>query len=324
MKWNKILTIALCFFSQIAQAKLPEFNHYSIFGDSLTDVGNYSTSSNNCVYFNAPITNHAKGNGGEFFDTTWANVGELKNILASNNGGSNYAVAGYTSAQILTAIKSYTSNHKANADTLYIIWSGTNDVLYAAGNQWSHDMVKQAIADGINNTTSGLDALYSSGARNFLIIGLLDLSKTPLASYPHNNSDLLLGLYPTKNDKSRLQNISTNWNSILFSKNHGLLYDFKKSHLDAHVYVWDPNPLLNDIIKNPTSYGYPKQQVFNATSNSAPDANYPVSQITYCGNTARNFDKNPDHYMFFNFIHPTSYTYHFIEQHLVKDSIEYK
>ena len=71
-----MICLALCLLAQTAQAKLPAFKHYVIFGDSLTDVGNYTTSSNNCIYFNAPITNHTKDFGGPYVNTTWANAGE--------------------------------------------------------------------------------------------------------------------------------------------------------------------------------------------------------------------------------------------------------
>ena len=156
----------ICVF-HTAQAKLPNFKHYVIFGDSLTDVGNYTTSSNNCIYFNAPITNHMNIIGDRYTNSTWANAGRLKNILASNDGGSNDAVAGYTSAQILTSVKNYKRNHQVDPDTLYIIWAGTNDVLFAVSNRWADEVIKETLIDGVNNVILSLTTLYKSGARHF-------------------------------------------------------------------------------------------------------------------------------------------------------------
>ena len=127
LKKTLLVRLSCHLLAPTAQAKLPTFKNYVIFGDSLTDVGNYTTSSSNCIYFNAPITNHTKKIKGQYTNTTWANVGSLKNTFASNNGGSNYAVAGYTSAQILTSVKNYQINHRADSDALYIIWAGTNE-----------------------------------------------------------------------------------------------------------------------------------------------------------------------------------------------------
>ena len=41
---------------------------------------------------------------------------------------------------------------------------------------------------------------------------------------------------------------------------------------------------------------------------------YPTAPITYCGNTAEYADQNPDHSMFYNFIHPIPAVYNKMEQ----------
>jgi hypothetical protein len=200
-------------------------------------------------------------------------------VLSSNNGGNNYAVAGYSSAQILTSVKYYTNTHKSDLNTLFIIWSG-------------------------------------------MIIGLFDLSQTPLATFPHNNKPLLLGLYPTTNDKMALHNMCTDWNTMLFvDSKKRFLKKFKESHNDADIYIWNPNSLLKNIIEHPDKYSLPKRLIFNTVDSHINDANYLASQITYCGNTAHHADKNSRHYMFYNFIHPTSYIYHIIEQHMMYDAV---
>lgn len=85
-------TLMLCLFELNGHATALSFKNYIIFGDSLTDVGNYTTSSNHCIYFNVPITNHIHAEN-QYPNTTWANAGHLKNTLACNDVGSNYAVA---------------------------------------------------------------------------------------------------------------------------------------------------------------------------------------------------------------------------------------
>ena len=328
---KKLLMICLtvCLSAQTAQAKPPAFKHYVIFGDSLTDVGNYTTSSNNCIYFNAPITNHIKDFGGHYVNTTWANAGELKNVLASNEGGNNYAVAGYTTAQILTSVKSYSLNKQhLDPNTLYIIWAGTNDVLYAIGNHWADEAVKQSLIDGTNNVILALTHLYNYGARNFLVIGLMDLSQTPMSTYQNTDQALLLGIFSKKADKLRLQQACFKWNDILFLENSNYhtssIKRFKNKHPDSHLYTWNPMPLLADMVKNPTDYGYPDQLMFNTVNSKTEDTAYPITQITYCGNTANNADHNPEHYIFYNFIHPTPSAYNIIEQAMMSNAGEFR
>lgn len=319
-------TLMLCLFELNGHATALSFKNYVIFGDSLTDVGNYSTSSNNCIYFNAPITNHTKDAQGRHTNTTWANAGKLKNILASNDGGSNYAVAGYTTAQILTSVKNYKINHQASRNTLYIIWAGTNDVLSAIGNHWSDAEVNQALIDGTNNVILSLSNLYDMGARNFLVIGLMDLSQTPMTNYPHTDQSILLGIFPNKEDKLRLEQACFEWNRRLFfnplKSGQNLLNLFKNKHSDSHIYAWNPAQLLADMTKNPTNYGYPEQLVFNTQNSNIPDMPYPTAQITYCGNTAKNAARNPDYYMFYNFIHPTPSMYNIMAQDMMNNATE--
>jgi phospholipase/lecithinase/hemolysin len=310
-----------------AQAQLPHFKHYVIFGDSLTDVGNYTTSSNNCIYFNAPITNHKNKIKSHYTNTTWANAGRLKNILPSNDGGTNYAVAGYTTAHILTSVKNYASNHPGDADTLYIIWAGTNDVLYAVSNRWPDEAIKETLTDGVNNIILSLNTLYERRARHFLVIGLMDLSQTPMATYSQTDQSMLLGLFPKNEDKSRLQRACFEWNNLLFSnvshskKNY--LEQFRKNHSNSHIYTWNPIPLLADVVKNPEYYEYSTTPlVFNTKNSTRQDAYYPFSQITHCGNTADEANTNPDDYMFYNFIHPTPHLYSIMEHDLMKHAVE--
>jgi phospholipase/lecithinase/hemolysin len=316
----------LCLFGLNTYANPPIFKNYVIFGDSLTDVGNYTTSSNNCIYFNAPITSHTQNAESRYTNTTWANAGELKNTLASNDGGSNYAVAGYTSAQILTSVKNYRINRQADSNTLYIVWAGTNDVLYAIGNHWSDEEVKRALVDGTNNVILSLSTLYDMGARNFLVVGLMDLSQTPMSSYPHTEQSVLLGVFPNKEDKLRLQQACFDWNRHLFfnalKSDQNKLRLFKNKHSDSHIYAWNPTKLLADMIKNPTRYGYPEQLAFNTQNSKIQDMHYPTAQVTYCGNMAKNADRNSDHYMFYNFIHPTPSVYNIMEQDMMNNATE--
>lgn len=154
----------------------------------------------------------------------------------------------------------------------------------------------------------------------------MDLSQTPMSDYPHTDQSVLLGLFFNREDKLRLQQACLEWNRRLFlntlKSDQNLLKLFKNKHSDSHIYVWDPTRLLANMVKNPTRYGYHEQLAFNTQNSKIQDMHYPTAQVTYCGNTAKNADRNPEHYMFYNFIHPTPSAYNIMEQDMMNHAVE--
>ena len=77
--------------------------------------------------------------------------------------------------QIDTYIDSI-GNGSADEDALYIIWIGGNDLL----NITDPASAGSVILNAVTNISLGINALAGAGAKNFLIINMPDLGKTPL------------------------------------------------------------------------------------------------------------------------------------------------
>ncbi len=126
------------------------------------------------------------------------------------------------------------------------------------------------------------------GARNFLFVGMPDLSQTPLAA-ANRNPALQLGLL--KSVQPQLKQISLTWNAQL----QQLLSTVAHNRYlpGIRVYFFNPFPLMDSIIASGGVANGTK--VFSQTN-----------QQIWCVPNSTTGNGNADSFMFFNFIHPTS------------------
>ncbi len=300
-----IALILLLGCSHLAVAALPGFSNVIYFGDSLTDMGNeVAPVQVPCVLVNAPITSSTGTNGGN----TWANINSSGFFATpSKLGGNDWAVAGSeTNNMLYQQVPAYlaTVGGVANPSTLYVIWGGANDILDRIFNANPHLRVAAGIVieQGMANILRMLINLYDAGARHFLVIGVPNIGLAPLASStdPSLKEFLVGSLHP---EQAQVAQASLTWNGALFStinspETSAPVLFFKLKHPDADVFVWDPNPLLNQAVSDPPSLGFP------ATING-----FPNNQEISCPS-----GMNPDLFIFFNFLHPTSRAHTLIAQ----------
>lgn len=156
-----------------------------ILGDSLSDNGNlYNTLKiipKSPPYYQGRFTN----------GPTWAeHVGNYfynKSFIATDN----YAVGGATSilhsplhdsffAPVTLTGEFYDYSARSlfidKSNVLYVIWIGANDYLYEK--EPNTDYVASSV---VNNIAWTINSLISQGARNFVVMNLPDLAKTPYA-----------------------------------------------------------------------------------------------------------------------------------------------
>ena len=195
-RWS-LLTFALAFAS-LAQAQGCQ-NRFVVFGDSLTDPGNFYVASGLTV--KAPfalIPDAPYSIGGHHFSNgkTWAE--QLANSLGSPASGApallnpglftNYAVGGArarpgaspTPYDLTTEVTLFLANFSGHAcpDATYVLWIGGDDLrdaLVASDPSAATAIIIAAVTSIADN----VGVLGGAGARNFLIFDAPDISHAP-------------------------------------------------------------------------------------------------------------------------------------------------
>lgn len=312
---HSAILLLLLFSCTLANAALPGFSNIFFFGDSLTDIGNgVENPPIPCIDVNAPITSLTGLNAGN----TWANINSQGFFATpSKFGGNDFAVVGDQTSRVLyqqiglpyaPAPGSYLfrlaqTHTLADPNALYVIWAGADDIIERIFNPNPVQRVAGGIviAQGMNNIQRMLVNLYSVGARHFLIIGVPDIAIAPIASSTDTSlSRLLVG--SLHQQQSAVQFASLSWNAALFSTQNvpsqgAPLIFFKLSHPDADMYTWNPNTLLYIVAGNPSQFGFPNQ--ING---------FPNNQEISCRPPGFP-QQDPNNFIFFNFLHPTSKTH---------------
>jgi len=198
---------ALCL-PAIAQAQAP--SHLIVFGDSLSDTGNDllgSIQTHQPVLIPPPQM-YAAGrfsNGPVAFEYLWSFLsggppvippsltvpvlpqqGAVSFAFGGSGSGAFRNSAGVNVPGLLTQVVFFGASlagRPAPPDALYAIWTGSNDYL---------TQTPELPETVVDNIASGIETLYSLGARHFLVVNLPDLGNGPLL--PEDQRALLTGL----------------------------------------------------------------------------------------------------------------------------------
>lgn len=294
------MAASLLCISEPVFAALPIYSKTVYFGDSLTDMGNFtSTLPFNCDKFNAPETNQKGGtNPGD----VWSNIQSAGfSATPSSGGGNDWAIVGAETSDLNGEIANYLkiNGNIADPSTLYVVWVGSNDILFRSFNFIDPKQnidPNQVLTEGMQNLGDGLSRLYNAGARNFLVIGVPDISETPITA---SHAELLYFIGVLNSRKDDLQKQCAAWNAALFETSGvnqanptslSPLTSLLAHHPDAQIFTWNPTQLLASAAANPSKYNYP--DMINGKPND---------EVIACTSKT-----NPDNYLFYNFIHPTS------------------
>lgn len=305
---------AALLYSQIVAAALPSgYSGIVVFGDSLSDIGNYQTSLADCNALggtSAPVTNHQ---GGAYPGKIWVDfLNQYYGFVPSKGSkasvhGNDWAVAGALTPDVLTQIKTYTDYNQVDSNALYIIWVGANDVMFRLQpeNQIPNHPVtpEQVVVQGIWNIFGGIAELYSKGARHFLVIGMPDMSLTPGSYYLEQQR---------AGTRTLAAQITQGWNNALMDHDaskagRAPLAYVKKLYPDIKIYTWDPKTLFTSAVKNPSAYHF--RNVVDGKPNN---------QVMWCA--VSQAYPNPDDFIFYNAIHPTAHGHQLTAQAMMNDA----
>ena len=240
------------------------FSRIFVFGDSLSDTGNFYRLSGG--YPPPPFFQGRFSNG-----RLW--VEQLADALGMEiAAGDNYAVAGATTGFINVNGPAYpglvgeiasfraTRNAAEAQGALFVVWAGANDFFVALA---TGQAPAELIGNGVGNTVQAIQQLWQSGARHIMVVNVPDLGLTPYA----------LGL----NIGAPVTQLSAAYNQVLNSALDSLASaGIPTIRVDAFA-------TLRTMVTQPAQFGFT-----NVTD-----------QLIIVGG-------NPDEFLFWNEVHPTT------------------
>jgi outer membrane lipase/esterase len=283
----------------------PPVDNVVVFGDSLSDAGQFfSTSLNTYSKFTT--------NPGDVA-VQYVAAGYGFDLQPSRLGGSDYAYGG---AGVVTdddgpdpaiptltqQVDGYLSNGaKADPRSLYVVWGGANDIFYHATQYGLNtffgggfETAAQATAN-INAAATQELALISqlkqAGANYVVVFNLPDIGKTPSAAA---DAALVPGI------QTFLSNVSVSYNQTL---NAGL------AATGANILSVNTYALFNEVLANPAAFGFVNTTVQACTTSSSHDCN----ASTLVSPTAA------QNYLFADGVHPTTAAHEIFGQYVLSE-----
>jgi phospholipase/lecithinase/hemolysin len=274
-------TVILALIAASSGARAGTIDAIYAFGDSLSDVGNVFTLTG---MPQPPYANGQYSNGPLWVQGLATGLG-LAPLTPSLLGGTDYAYASgetgnasFDTSNPVTDIlgpmgqlAQFEATHAtADPNALYTIWIGSNDLDDILANA-TPAQVNPDIVTTVTNIDTVIGTLAGLGAKNFLILTVPDLGKTPLA----------IGEGPAV--QAGASAVSSGFDAALTASLAGL-------GAGLNLKVLNTFSLLDSIVANPGAY--------NLTDVTDPCLNTNTMPPTVCA--------NPNQYLFWDEMHPTA------------------
>lgn len=300
------------------KAMAASYEGLNVFGDSLVDSGNLYNLTSAFSFLGVPALPFSPpyaqklSNGPIWIDDLGQSLGlspTLSTQLVLNptaplpTQGINFAFAGALSsnqnvlkddirplASLLPGFQDqvdefaiFSAIVPPNPNALNVVWVGGNDYNEAFFNPASLGSLplEQLPNFVTDNIIDRLTQLSSLGAKKFLVVNLPSLGESPFAD--------LLDTQTPQDISSLLNQLTATHNKLLADK----LSTFGQSHTDTDVTELDVNTLFASILANPGTFGL--------TNVTDP-----------CLTNVKDICDNPDQYLFWDNVHPTTAAYHLV------------
>ncbi len=296
---NKFLFLCMYVIFHLSMSNIAlagAFTDLYVFGDSLSDSGQLGFRATNPVNSLDPIASTAM-----VWPQYLSQSLGLGELLPSNPlvgpAGNNYAFVTYRSNQVLTSITTgyLIQNTRAEPHALYVVWGGGNDLrdirdARAARGGGQATLIKdsQTAAD---NIVSGVISLSRAGAQVILAPNLPDIGDIPESNF--------LGY----------DYISAGNEATQFFKDR-LLSRLNTS--GANVIQADVQTFFREIFSNPALYGFSNENHTIVAFDGKAFTGIPATEGINGANTA---SPDPSKYVFFDGIHPTTFTADILAQY---------
>ncbi len=313
-KASAILLAVLLHLGLLSTAGAAMFSNLYVFGDSLSDSGQFPDIFAGHLYLRA--TNRINPQDPDSpIGFVWPQyLSQLMNLgvllpstpLIGGLPGTNYAVVMQRSQDILASITQpggsvvtgggltrtrdgYLVEHPlADPKALYVIWGGGDDVRDIRDARAAGGSQAALIADAetaADNIVAGALALARAGANYILVPNLPDIGSIPESTFLGGGSLITAG-----NDATRV------FNQRLF---------LRLELSGANVVQVDVYTLFQELLSAPTLYGYSREDHRVVAYDAAAFTGIPCSEGIYGAHSA---SPDPSKYIFFDGIHPSTYT----------------
>jgi phospholipase/lecithinase/hemolysin len=267
------------------------------FGDSLSDVGNIFAATGGAEP-GAPYANGQFSNGPVWVQDLAGDLG-LAPLKPSLAGGTDYAYGGAQTGTTpfhtanstdLTGAAGQLSQFEAahttaDPNALYTIWIGSNDLRAIAGSNATSSQIAAGIGAAVVNIDSTIAALAGEGAKDFLILTVTDLGKTPEAIAAGPAAQAGASALAAAFDSTLVHGSGPIPSLAALAAADGL-----------NLHVLDTYSLLDNVVENPGTYGFT-----NVTSPCL------VGAVNYAGGTpCAPTMAGQDQYLFWDDLHPTA------------------
>lgn len=298
-------TVAAVAFSLVAAAAQAQFSNFYSFGDSLSDAGSFKPAL-------PPGQGLFTTNPGPIWTQELAARYGLTSSPA-NQGGNNYAEGGARVSQlpgvpagfpltanatpVLTQIGAYLQQGPLDADALFSVWAGGNDLFTQLGllqaGQITQAQLQANMITAATELAGGVAMLQAAGANNLLVFNLPDAGKSPGGIASGNGAAI-----------TQVVNL---FNAALI----GGLDQVGGNVIRVNIYA-----LLNEVIANPALYGLTNvtQPACTTTLGGQPYALFCTPETLVTPDAASTF-------LFADFSHPTTAGHKLVAQ-LVASMIE--
>jgi thermolabile hemolysin len=247
-----------------------KFDAIYVFGDSFSDDGNVFKYTGGFTPPSPPYFQGRFSNGPVWVEYLANKLGTTSTNFAyggSSTGFGNAVSPDLPLPGLLTQTKLFAqTNPNADANALYTVWAGANDYIFGG-------VTDPTVP--LNNLSTAVTSLYTSGARNIMVVDLADMGK-----FPGNSVN---------------SNVSSSLNALTEAHNSGLaatLDYLSQQNPDINIIPLDVNSLFNRAIAAPTEFGFT-----NVTESC-------LIGIVVCD--------NPNEYLFWDNSHPTTATHKLI------------
>lgn len=293
--WLSSLPVAIALLTPTT-ADAASFNRLFVFGDSLSDTGNTANATFGLIpptqLPGIDLATNTVGLVSAYAEGRFADGFNYVDYLAPKLGVTSTTNFAFTSATtgtlntvspLLPGLQQQVGAFPSagidpTAADLFIVWAGSNDYLEIAG--------EDDPSVPVGNLETAIRTLAGKGAKTFLIPNLPDLGITPLVSSRANAGQVS-------------QRVAQH-NSLLADKLNQLSQDPDLS--DVRLVPLDIAQLIAEASREPAAFGF--TNVAEACLSTSPLFFQPPSPVSRCA--------NPDQYLFWDSLHPTSKAHQFV------------